>query len=553
MHRGTGTGTRRPATLAAGTTALLTMLMTACSAGGDGTGGGAVDGPPRDGGTLRVAIAKEPECLDPHQSPTEASRLLARPILDSLVHQTAKGAFEPWLAKSWTISPDGLTYTLTLRDDVTFTDGTRFDASAVVANLDHVVAPATKSLLASSLISAYRSSRAVDAHTAEIRLKRPDAGFLGTLAQPNLGIESPATLKGSPSALCKRIVGTGPFRTTGGLVTQKGIDYTKNPAYAWAPKSAGHSGPAHLDAIQVQVVPDNAARSGALTSGQLDAATGLDATSTKQLAHTPGFTLHKSSFPGANYSYWPNTATGVLADVSVRKALRAGIDWSTIAQRVNFGQYPSAKGPLSDTTPGYDASQAAAYAYDPAEAARLLDTAGWTGRDSQGYRTKNGERLRVRHLWSDPSITNLAVQIQAAAKQLGVEFVEENVDGGTFVERLLAGDYEIIDTSFSSPSPDVLRVLFGKENIPTPARGISNNMARYDNPAVERLFTEAQRATGRTQELRIYGEVQRRVTADAAVLPVYSPVSTFAARTAVQGVGFTADGSVDLYPLWLAS
>ncbi|MFE4968796.1 ABC transporter substrate-binding protein [Streptomyces sp. NPDC056660] len=553
MHPGTGTRTSRPAALAAGATALLTMLATACSAGGDGTGGAAVGGPPRDGGTLRVAIAKEPECLDPHQSPTEASRLLSRPIVDSLVHQTAKGAFEPWLAKSWKISPDRLTYTFTLRDDVTFTDGTKFDAAAVVANLDHVVAPATKSLLASSLISAYKSSRAIGAHTAEITLKQPDSGFLGALAQPNLGIESPATLKGSTSALCKKIVGTGPFRTTGGLVAQKGVDYTKNPGYDWAPKSAGHSGPAHLDAIKVQVVPDNAARSGALTSGQIDAATGLDATSTRQLQNASGFTVHKTSFPGANYSYWPNTAKGPLADVSVRKALRAGIDWSTIAQRVNFGQYPSAKGPLSTTTPGYDGSQAAAYAYDPAEAGRLLDAAGWTGRDSQGYRTKDGKRLRVRHLWSDPSITNLAVQIQAAAKKLGVEFVEQNVDSGTYVERLLAGDYEIIDTSFSSPSPDVLRVLFGKENIPTPARGISNNVARYDNRTAERLFTEAQRATGQKQEFRIYGEAQRQITADAAVLPIYSPVSTFAARSAVQGVGFTADGSVDLYALWLAS
>ncbi|MYX30312.1 ABC transporter substrate-binding protein [Streptomyces sp. SID8381] len=554
MHSATPrTRTHRPAALAAGVTALLTTLVTACSAGGSGDGATAAGGPPRDGGTLRLAVAKEPECLDPHQSPTEAARLLSRPILDSLVHQTAKGAFEPWLAKSWTISPDGRTYTFTLRDDVSFTDGAKFDAAAVVANLNHVVAPATKSLLASSLISAYKSARAVDAHTAEVTLKQPDSGFLGALALPNLGIESPVTLEGSTAALCKKIVGTGPFRTTGGLVAQKGIDYTKNPAYDWAPKSAGHTGPAHLDGIKVQIVPDNASRSGALTSGQVDAATGLDPTSTKTLAKTPGFALHKTSFPGANYSYWPNTAEGPLADVSVRKALRAGIDWSTIDQRVNFGQYPSAKGPLSTTTPGYDGSQASAYAYDPAEAARLLDAAGWTGRDAKGYRTKNGKRLRVEHLWSDPSVTNLAVQIQAAAKKLGVEFVEENVDGGTFVKRLLAGDYDIIDTSFSSPGPDVLRVLFGKENIPTPARGVSNNMARYDNPAVEQLFTQARHATDQKEQFRLYGEVQRHITDDAAVLPIYSPVSTFAARTAVQGTGFTADGSADLYAIWLAS
>ncbi|MGP4051037.1 ABC transporter substrate-binding protein [Streptomyces sp. 2A115] len=550
MHSGTRFRTDRSVTLAAGGTALVMALVTACSSGGGS--GDMAGGPPRDGGTLRLAIAKEPECLDPHQSPTEAARLLTRPIVDSLVHQTENGSFEPWLAKSWKVSADGLTYTFTLRDDVTFTDGARFDAAAVVANLDHVAAPATKSLLASSLISAYKSSRAVGTHTAEIRLKRPDSGFLGALALPNLGIESPATLKGS-ATLCKKIVGTGPFRTATGLLAQKGIDYTRNPDYDWGPKSARHSGPARLDGITVQVVPDNASRYGALTSGQIDAATGLDPTSTRQLRKTPGLTLHKVSFPGANYSYWPNTQNGPLADVDVRKALRAGIDWSTIARKVYFGQYPAAKGPLSVTTPGYDDSGVAAYAYDPAGADRLLDAAGWTGRDAGGYRTKDGKRLRIRHLWSDPSVTDLAVQIQSAAKELGVEFVEQNVDSGTFVKRLLTGDYEIIDTSFSSPGPDVLRVLFAKENIPTPERGVSNNMARYDNPALEGQFTDAQRTTDQKEQFRIYGGVQQRITDDAAVLPVYSPVSTFAARTTVRGAGFTADGSADLYAIWLAS
>ncbi|MFE9664226.1 ABC transporter substrate-binding protein [Streptomyces sp. NPDC005955] len=550
MHSGTRIRTHRPAT-GAGATALLLALVTACSAD-TGGGGGKAGGPPREGGTLRLAIAKEPECLDPHQSPTEAARLLTRPIVDSLVHQTAKGTFEPWLAKSWKVSPDGLTYTFVLRDDVTFTDGAAFDAAAVVANLDHVADPDTKSLLASSLISAYKSSRAINAHTAEITLKRPDSGLLGALALPNLGIESPATLKGSPATLCKKIVGTGPFRTKTGLVAQKGIDLVKNPDYRWAPKSAEHSGPAHLDGIAVQVVPDNASRNGALTSGQIDAATGLDPTSTRSLRKTPGFTLHTKDFPGANYSYWPNTANGPLADVAVRKALRAGIDWATLARKVYFGQYPAADGPLSASTPGR-ADQGAAHAHDPAEAGRLLDRAGWTGRDEDGYRTKNGKRLKVRHLWSDPSITNLAVQVQAAAKKLGVQFVEENVDGGTFVKRLLAADYDVIDTSFSAPGPDVLRVLFGKENIPTPKRGISNNMARYDDPEVERLFLAAQRAEDRSEQFRIYGEVQRKITEDAAVLPIYSPVSTLAARDAVRGTGFTADGSADLYAAWLTS
>ncbi|WP_329080662.1 ABC transporter substrate-binding protein [Streptosporangium sp. NBC_01469] len=552
MGAATRSRSRKPATTA-GAAALTLALATACSAGADGatTGGASAGGEPGSGGTLRLAVEKEPECLDPHQSPTESARALTRPILDSLVHQDAQGSIRPWLATSWKVSPDRLAYTFELRQGVTFTDGERFDAQAVVDNLDHVVDPKTKSLLAGSLLAAYRSAKAAGPSTVEVRLKRPDSGFLGALALPNLGIQSPRTLKGSPSTLCAKIVGTGPFRSDTGFVPQKGIDYVRNTSYNSAPE--GRQGQARLDRIEVKVVPDNAARLGALTSGQVDAVTALSPTSLNTVKNLPGFTLHSTPYPGINYSYWPNTANGPLSDVNVRRALRAGIDWGQIVKNVYFGVYKGAQGVLSASTPGYDGSLAQAYAHDPAGAARLLDQAGWTGRDEAGYRTKDGRRLTLRHMWSDGSVANLATQIQSAAKQLGVELVEENLDGGTFVKRLLAGDYELIDTSFTAPGPDVLRVLFGADNIPTPERGISNNMARYDNPAVEAGFRRALDAKDQAEQHRAYAEVQKLITEDAAVLPVYSPLSTVTVRDGVREIGFNADGTPDLYGAWLAS
>ncbi|WP_220503399.1 ABC transporter substrate-binding protein [Microbispora sp. H10885] len=551
-------GTTASAVMAGAAT--LMLALTACSSGADdpapaapGKAEAAGAASPRTGGTLRLAVEKEPECLDPHQSPTESARLLTRPLVDSLVYQDPRGGLHPWLAREWTVSGDRRTYTFRLREGVTFTDGAKFDAAAVVANLDHVVAPETKSLLAGSLVAAYDSAKAVDPLTVEVRLKRPDSGFLAALAQPNLGIESPATLKGPASKLCATVVGTGPFKSDGGLTPQKGIDYVRNPAYGWAPEGAPRTGPAPLDRIEVTVVPDNSARLGALTSGQVDVITGLAPSSVGTLKGTPGFALHTTPFPGANYSYWPNTAKGPLSDVNVRKALRAGVNWRQIVKNVYFGVYDGAQGPLSASTPGFDGSLSSAYGYDPAEANRLLDQAGWTRRDAQGYRTKDGRRLTLRHMWSDPSVSTLAVQIQASAKQLGVELVEENLDGGTFVNRLLDGDYELIDTSFSSPGPDVLRVLFGADNIPTPKRGISNNMARYDNPQVEAYFKRALDARDQSEQFGVYAEVQRRVTDDAAVLPIYSPLSTVAAREGVRDVRFNVDGTPDLSGIWLAS
>ncbi|MFE9427595.1 ABC transporter substrate-binding protein [Kitasatospora sp. NPDC006697] len=539
----------RSAATAAGVAALVLGALSGCSGGGGGGGSAAAAGTPRDGGTLHLAVATQPDCLDPHQSPTQAARLFARPILDSLVYQDQKGALHPWLATSWQASPDGLRYTFQLRDGVSFTDGAPFDAAAVVANLDQVVAPATKSMLAASLLAAYASSRAVDPHTVEITLKSPDSGLLGALATPNLGIESPRTLTGAPSALCTRIVGTGPFRSDGGFVSQKGIDYTRNTADTWSPTGS----PAHLDGVSLSVVPDDSARSGALTSGQVDAATALSPVGLRTVKSDPALTLYQEPYPGANYAYWPNTAGGPFADPAVRQAFREGIDWPAIVNSLYFGLYPAAAGPLATTTPGYDGSVAAAYAVNTADAAKLLDQAGWTGRDAQGYRTKNGARLTLRHLWSSPAIQDLAVQIQSQAKALGIEIAEQSVDSGTYVKRLLAGDYDLIDTSFASPDSSVLRVLFSAANIPTPARGISNNMARYDNPAAEQLFQSALKAGTDADRVQAYDQVQQQVTKDAAVFPIYSPVSSIATRSTVQGITFEVDGTPDLSTAWLAS
>ncbi|MFD1052539.1 ABC transporter substrate-binding protein, partial [Kibdelosporangium lantanae] len=170
---------------------------------------------------------------------TELSALLSRPIVDSLVARDAKGTIAPWLATSWTVSDDQKTYTFKLRDDVKFTNGDTFDATAVKKNLDHVVDPATKSLLAAQSIVSYESSRVVDPHTVEVRLKQPASSFLPALSAPYLGIEAPSTLADN-GGLCKKIVGTGPFVSDTGYVSQRGIDYTRNNAYNSPPPGTAH-------------------------------------------------------------------------------------------------------------------------------------------------------------------------------------------------------------------------------------------------------------------------------------------------------------------------
>jgi peptide/nickel transport system substrate-binding protein len=524
------------------------LLTAACSSAGGSTDAA---GPPVSGGKLRFAVDGNLECLDPHQSPTELSALLSRPIVDSLVSRDAKGTIAPWLATSWTVSDDQKTYTFKLRDGVRFTNGEALDAAAVKANLDHVVNPATKSLLAAQSIVSYASSRVVDAHTVEVQLKQPASSFLPALAAPYLGIEAPGTLADN-AGLCKKIVGTGPFVSETGYVSQRGIEYTRNNAYNSPAPGAAHQGQAYLDAISVQVITENAARVGALTSGQLDGAAAIPPVNVAALKAGGAYTAQVVPAPGVGYSYFPNTELGVFSDRRVREAFRLGVDWKLIVSKLFFNVYQPPSGPLSSATTGYDRSVAPAYVYDPQRAATLLDEAGWTGRDAEGYRTRDGKRLTaVRMFVPGKDNATLTSQIQAAAKQLGLQIADQPVDVGTFVKRDIAGDYDVVTTNVSSTTPDVLRVVFGSANIASPQIGVGNNVSRYRNPVVDDAVNQALATTDPAKQAEFYARAQQQITADAAVIPVYEKAYILGTSVKLHGVSFAEQTFPSFYDAWL--
>ena len=100
---------------------------------------------PQSGGTLRYGLTLPVSGIDPHVHANSELGIALSSVYDTLVVQGKDGTFHPSLAESWTVSPDGRTYTFKLRQDVTFHDGTPFNAQAVVRNLDRIADPATHS------------------------------------------------------------------------------------------------------------------------------------------------------------------------------------------------------------------------------------------------------------------------------------------------------------------------------------------------------------------------------------------------------------------------
>ncbi|MEZ0073279.1 ABC transporter substrate-binding protein [Planotetraspora sp. GP83] len=508
---------------------------------------------PVAGGTLRYAVAGTQVSLDPAVAATAITGLIDRNIFDSLVVQTGADSFGPWLAKQWAVSADGKTYTFTLREGVRFHDGTPFTAQAVKASLDHVVDPATKSAYAASLIAPYEKSRVVSDLVVEVTLSRPFTPFLQALSVPYLGIQSPAALA-KPVAQYEP-VGTGPFSYVS-WEKDKRVSLKKNPGYSSPPENASHRGAPYLDNLVFEFVSEDATRYGALTSGQVQAIAGVPPVDAERLKSLPGFTLNAQETPGLNYNLYFNQTRGPLRDVRVRRAFSAAIDVEGLVKNIYFGHFKAARNPLSPTTAAYDAgAESARAAYDPAQAKRLLDEAGWTKTDADGYRVKDGKTLTlVWPFWAEGNKEQrdvLAEGIQAQAKLAGIKVDRPAVDTGTFVSKhLIGGGYDLIDVSFARPTPDVLRFAFASGNTYAKAGG---NVALVRSPQIDHWVEEAAETSDLATAVRDYSAVQTEVLKQAYVLPLYTPVQLVGLSGKVRGVTFDAQTYPVFHGAWLGA
>ncbi|MFE3514102.1 ABC transporter substrate-binding protein [Streptomyces sp. NPDC059166] len=518
--------------------------LAACSTAPGASSGAPRDGgEPRDGGTLTFSTDVEPDVYDPHVSPADIVGVLLRNVFDSLVSQRPDGTFEPWLAKEWEVSKDGRAYTFRLREDVTFTDGTPFDAEAVKANFEHVVAPATKSQYAATLIGPYDRTEVTGSHSLTVHLKKPYASFLHALSTTYLGFHSPRTLSEHPGELAaggRFSVGTGPFTFTSRVKGQK-LVFTRNAAYGWAPGSAKNQGPAHLEQLVVTFLPENATRVGAVTSGRTDVADSLPANRVATLRKQQGLGVLSHDSPGAVYQYFLNTGRAPLDQLDARLAVRAAVDTEAITRAVFAGQYRRAWGPLSPSTPSYAKSTEDSWGHDPGKAAELLDGLGWSDRDSDGYRVKAGKRFSLRLLYvpayTKPERRTFDTAVQDALKKAGIELKLVPLDAGSYTPVRNRGEYDIIAFAWGGSDPDLLRTLFHSGS--QLADGGANG-SRLRDTTVDGWLDEAGAAADPARRAELYGKVQERIVEQAYTVPAFVSTRQLGVRARAHGVTFDA-------------
>ena len=499
--------------------------------------------------TFAVDGANLASHMDPHATQLDIGALVQRAAFDSLVFQTADGEFVPWLADGYEVSADDLTVTFTLREDVTFHDGEPFNADAVVANIEHVIAPDTASAQAAASIGwdsenpddgAFESVEATDEYTVVFHFRRPFVSFLQGIASTNLGMYSPVALAehvgelktGGPGIS----VGTGPF-VLSEMTPDQEIVYTANPDYLWGPGgSTATTAPPAIDRLVVRVVPEEAVRLGAFDAGDVDALGRVTPAGLEQI--TADAEVHATSLPGLPYSLYLNTKRGVFQDPLVREAFSIGFDIDTPVEQIFFGQVQRAWSILAPTTPNsYDASLEGSWPYDPDAAGELLDEAGWTERDADGYRVKDGVRLSAQWAsWTPVKDDNaaLADSIQNDLKAIGFELIREPLEPAQYNERYATLDFDLTDWGFSGGDADILR-----NHLHT--AGFQNASAVSD-PALDTILEEAVATSDPGVRQQLYTEVQQWNQEQVAIVPLYVPAVITVTSPRVTGLQFDIDG-----------
>ena len=475
--------------------------------------------------------------MDPQTSQLDVASMVQRAVLDSLVFQEADGTFSPWLATEWTVSDDATSYTFQLRDDVTFHDGEPFDAEAVKANFDRIADPKTASAQAESMLGGewYAGTEVLGDHEVRVNFSQPYAPFLQAASTPLLGFYSPAVLESSADQLKAGgpgvTVGTGPFELTDYTPDQE-IVYTRNEDYAWGPDDAGA---AQFDTLRVSILPEASVRAGVVESGEADLASQLPPNIASELSDA--LTVESLEYPGLPYSLYLNEKYGVFADEKVRQAFARGIDVDAAVEEIFFGQFPRAWSILGSTTPTYDASLEGSWPFDQDEANRLLDEAGWTERDSDGIRMKDGQRLSVRWIaWTPVPDDKAALgnAIQSDLAEIGFEVKREVLEPGAYNEQYGPKTFDLTDWGFSGVDPDLLRSHLHTDGF--------QNASQVSDAEIDALLEQGVATTDQDARTDVYQQLQQWNAEYTAIVPLYSPSLITAVNDNVHGLDYDLYG-----------
>jgi peptide/nickel transport system substrate-binding protein len=479
--------------------------------------------------------------LDPRITQSRHEEMLIVNMFDQLIAADNNGNKYPGLATSWDVSSDGLHYTFELRDDVTFHDGTKFNAAAVKITFDSIVDPETGSQGAIDILGPYASSEVISEYKVRVNFSRRYGSALTAFTETELSIISPKALNDlGNEGFGMAPVGTGPFMFKSWEANKK-VEMVNNPDYNWAPEYMDGSGPSKVENLTYRLIKDTSTRVAALESGEVDIAELVPPLDMRRFDSSGELNTIAGIVSGLPYSAFLNTSVGHFQDIKVRQAFFYSLNRVKMTSDLFFGYAEAAFGPISSATPSYWKGNEGYYQYDAAKAEALLEEAGWK-MGSNGVREKNGETLSIFF----PCLLepDTCVAIQAYANKVGFDVNVEVVMKARQDELIFANGYDMMVIRWVSLDPGVLIIPFHSRNIPAPGK-FKFNWSRYSTPELDQLLEDAESAETQETKDDLYMQIQKIIMDQAIFLAIHDQVQTIAYNPNLEGIKF-ANGNWQL-------
>ncbi|HEV2752840.1 MAG TPA: ABC transporter substrate-binding protein [Solirubrobacteraceae bacterium] len=460
-------------------------------------------------------------------------------LYDTLVWKDASGRLLSWLARRFTRSRDGLTYTFSLRDGVRWHDGRALTAHDVAFTFDYFRRQPLGPLIIAQPFGV-KAARALDRLTVEVELELPAVTFLESVAGavPIIPRHIWAPIDDAPAAQDTAVlVGSGPYRLRSFSLGEGTALFVANERYFLGTPFVGR--------IESRIVDDELI---ALRAGEIDVAeTPPEGVADDVLApfRADGSFGVVSEAGGFTFPLlWNLARAGALGDVRFRRACALAIDRRAIVERLLGGNgRPGNPGFLPPGHPFHVGVEQ--YPFDPQAANRLLDQAGYRRGAPGGVRSgADGQALRFGILVGNAPVPPFLDLLVAGLGEVGIELRPLAVDLPTLFGRLQEGAYEMAVSLYPGPGatapgadPDNLRTFYSSriEGRLQGARGYVDG--RFDRLAREQLLTADPQ-----ERMRLVARMQRLIAEDVPALPILYPTQFTAFRREVLDAWYYTPG-----------
>lgn len=475
--------------------------------------------------TIRIGLSLGPANLNPPESTGLADATVIRHMFEGLVGFTHDGVIVPELAESWIASEDATEYVFTLREGVSFHDGTPFNAETAAEFYEWVLDPDSAAARGRAQLAGVVSIEVTGEYELTFTLDGPNGAFLSSIGQSASRIASPAAIAEFGEDASRHPVGTGPFR----LVSwEDGVNVTLEafPEY-WGEQPL-------TDRLVFLEVPNASTRMAMLQSGEADfienvapQLVGLvEAASNLELISVVGTSARILQL---------NTTKAPFDDVRVRHALNYAVDKDQVVRVALQGFGVPLTAPLPEPVFGHAPQEP--YTYDPELARELLAEAGYADGFDVTVLTFIGDEYSI-----------VGQMLQQYFADVGVNMTLDSKERGALVDQIFLPQETnptqaaLVGMSVATGDADSgLRTSFARASWP-PA---SNNWSFYEDALVEQLLRDGTATAVPERRLAIYAEADKIIWDAAPWVFLYSATNLAASRSNVHDVFFLPEKTVD--------